>query len=245
MRIKLLFFAGLVVLLGLTLAIGYAQEYGDDVCTGGTASASSEYGGYPASRAFDDVVAQEWLSNINDTDGWIQYDLGEGVSATVQKYRLCSQDHVNGPDRAPKDWQFQGSDNGSDWDVLDTRTNETDWGQAEWRAYTFSNTTAYRYYRVDVIAVNGGSYTSLAEIEMMEMIEPTDTPTPSETPFGTPYPTYTPFPEPDNYFIYEIDGQEVALKYEVTAGDFFTGMVGFMSLLVLVFLLVMTIWRRA
>ena len=76
----------------------------------------------------------------------------------------------------PKDWTFEGSADSASWTVLDTQTGVTDWEQAttsnyaeKWKEYTFSNSTAYRYYRLNVSANNGHpTYLALTELEMYE-----------------------------------------------------------------------------
>jgi len=140
--------------------------YGSDQCSGGTPSASSEYSGsYPASNAFDDSNSTWWCSSVGTT-GWIQYDLGSGVTKTA--IRTTIRCPVTYTQYAPKDFTIKGSNNGSDWDTLKTVTGETGWSSNEQRTFDFTNATAYRYYRVDITAVDGGNYMGIAEIEMIE-----------------------------------------------------------------------------
>ena len=56
--------------------------------------------------------------------------------------------------RYPKTWKFQGSNNDSDWTDLDTQTNKTDWAGNNTVMFTFSNSTAYQYYRVYITATD-------------------------------------------------------------------------------------------
>ena len=75
-------------------------------------------------------------------------DFGAIGTIVINKYRLRSRDL--GSNRwFPRNWVIQGSNNASDWDTLDTRTNIDDPGQAQWSTYfTFTNSTEYRYYRI-------------------------------------------------------------------------------------------------
>jgi len=83
-----------------------------------------------------------------------------------------------GLDVSPKDWTFQGSNNDSDWDILDTVTGETSWGAAEVRDFTFSNTTAYRYYKLDITANDGhASYVGFGEMELIVADDVDEVPT--------------------------------------------------------------------
>src|SRR6056300_976301 len=56
--------------------------------------------------------------------------------------------------RYPKTWKLQGSNNDSDWTDLDTQTNKTDWAGNNTVMFTFSNSTAYQYYRVYITATD-------------------------------------------------------------------------------------------
>jgi hypothetical protein len=56
--------------------------------------------------------------------------------------------------RYPKTWKFQGSNNDSDWTDLDTQTNKTDWAGNNTVMFTFSNSTAYQYYRLYITATD-------------------------------------------------------------------------------------------
>jgi hypothetical protein len=72
------------------------------------------------------------------------------------------------PGRCPKNFTIQGSNNGTTWVTLLTKTNITAWpGSSPYQLwYTFTNTTAYLYYRINITANNGdGSYTGLRQLE--------------------------------------------------------------------------------
>ena len=81
---------------------------------------------------------------------------------------------------APKDWTIEASNTGAfsgEEVTLDTRAGETTWTQATssnygsaWNEYTFTNSTAYRYWRINITANNGhGTYLIFAEMEMFEI----------------------------------------------------------------------------
>jgi len=63
-----------------------------------------------------------------------------------------------------------GSNNGTSWTTLDTRTSISDPGAGTWTAYyQFSNSTAYRYYKLNVTA--GTSLSAAVDIQSLELIE--------------------------------------------------------------------------
>ncbi|WP_442783309.1 discoidin domain-containing protein [Collimonas fungivorans] len=77
-----------------------------NLATGGTANDSAGNAAN-ARSAFDQNSATQWL--YGGVTGWLQYDLGR--TERVQRYTVTSaNDRVP---RDPKDWQFQGSTDGS------------------------------------------------------------------------------------------------------------------------------------
>lgn len=93
--------------------------------------------------------------------GWLQqYDLGH--TETVQRYTVISaNDKVP---RDPKDWHFQGSNDGVTWTTLDTQSNRIFANRFELKSYTVSRPGSYRYYRLNITANKGdGYFTDLSE----------------------------------------------------------------------------------
>src|SRR5882762_5199578 len=84
--------------------------------------------------------------------GWLACYFG-GPAKTVVRYDLTSANDV--PGRDPRNWQFQGSQNGTTWTTLDSRTGETFASRFLTRQYSFSNTNPYAYYRLNVTSNNG------------------------------------------------------------------------------------------
>ena len=126
------------------------------------ASASPEYASYLAWNAFSGTTS---YALINATSGYWQIDLGSGNTYIISSYEI-RVNTIPEPNRAPKDWTLQGSNNGSTWTTIDTVTNETSWGNGEKRRFVCDTiTTAYRYFRLAVTANNGdASFTKLEEL---------------------------------------------------------------------------------
>lgn len=132
----------------------------------GTASASSDNGsGYAAWKTMDNDNATYWATN-NTTTGWIRYQFP--AAHIVVKYTMTASSALTSS--TPKNWTFEGSNDGTNWTTLDTQTNQTGWTSNQKRTYTFSNTTAYSYYRINVSVNNGGAYVVIAEWEIFEQI---------------------------------------------------------------------------
>ena len=77
-------------------------------------------------------------------------------------YALTSANDFAGRD--PKNWKLQGSNDGQGWTDLDTRTNEVFPQRFQTRQFSFTNTTAYQYYRLDISANSGEPIIQLAEL---------------------------------------------------------------------------------
>lgn len=95
---------------------------------------------------------------------WVQYK--SSVPAIVVRYTITSANDV--PNRDPRDWNLQGSDNGSTWTTLDTRSGQTFASRLLTKTFSFINTTPYTYYRLNITANNGETGTQFAEWELYE-----------------------------------------------------------------------------
>jgi len=151
----------------------------------GAASASTFYSvsgtEYPAWRAFtrgtDYGAYDRWLTaNTNVTTGWLQYDFGSGNSKVIKSYSITAPGPIGSINRSPKTWTFEGSNDASSWTTLHTVTNEAAFtAVGEKRMYVISNTTAYRYYRINITANQGNtdpSRIAIAQMEMFSALEP-------------------------------------------------------------------------
>jgi predicted alpha-1,2-mannosidase len=110
----------------------------------------------------DDDSSTKWLAFA--TTGWAQYQLAAPVA--VVKYSLTSANDA--PGRDPKNFTVQGSNNGADWTDLDSRTGQTFGGRLATNTYSFTNTAAYSYYRLNVTANSGDSIIQLADWDISD-----------------------------------------------------------------------------
>ena len=146
-------------------------------------SAASQGGGSGtegSDKAFDLNSGSKWLGGSNGV-GWIRYDLGEGGGQAVSDYDIISANDV--PERDPKDWQFQGSDDGSTWTTLDTQSAQTFSYRFFPKRYHTSNSTAYRYYRLNVTANQGGGTYGI-QLSQLALLRPGTLPPPAAAPVG-------------------------------------------------------------
>ena len=108
-------------------------------------------------QRFSAASGERWAASSTAFPHWLRADLGTAQVATW--YRV--DPGRSGSD--PSAWTFQGSNDASAWTTLDTRASQTFTTQT--KTYTFSNTTAYRYYRL-LISAGGANAVSVAELEI-------------------------------------------------------------------------------
>lgn len=93
--------------------------------------------------------------NTPPADYWFQYQSVYGNVVDVYKYTLVTANDA--PNRDPKDWTFEGSNNGTSWTVLDTRTNISTPLRNTPYSYRLASTARYKYYRIHVTNNNGST----------------------------------------------------------------------------------------
>lgn len=87
---------------------------GTDLCTGGTAIASSSYGGSLApSQAFNNNPADRWASSDGSANCWLGYDLGAGNEAEVNEVRITPS--ATEGTQCMRWFYVESSDDGSTW----------------------------------------------------------------------------------------------------------------------------------
>lgn len=137
----------------------------------GTASASANEGGEEPWKAFDQDNVTYW--GIIGTAGWVQYDFGASNEQIITSYRIYAEWRPvgSGYGAGPDDWTLEASNTGAfsgEETVLDTVTNEVDGSGQGWKTFTFSNSTAYRYYRLDITQNGGNSRTHIQSFELWD-----------------------------------------------------------------------------
>ena len=145
---------------GKSVRFGGAGSFRCSVAGGAIATASSAVGGEPATNAIDGGLTNRFTTNGIKT-GWLCLQLP--AARVVTSYAIARRDDL--PTRNVKDWTFEGSNDGSAWTTLETRTGVTWSTVGEVKTFTFANVTAYLYYRINFTDNNGDpTYTSIAEI---------------------------------------------------------------------------------
>ena len=120
--------------------------------------------------AFDNAFtgdASRWL--VQSASCWVAYEFEAPV--VINAYGVWNGNTTSSPGaRAPKDFEFLGSNDGVNWTTLDQQIGETGWLQAEMRLYRFDNAMAYKLYKFNVSANNGDAYTQIHELECYQFV---------------------------------------------------------------------------
>ncbi|MCD8498210.1 MAG: discoidin domain-containing protein [Alphaproteobacteria bacterium] len=125
-----------------------------------TVTTSSDYSGsYPGWKTLDNNTGTEWVAANNVTSGWLRVQYPSATK--VLGYGMTGRGAGSGDN--PKNWTFEGSDNGSTWTVLDTQTNITNLTNVP-KAFVLASEANYTYYRVNISA----TVSSADDLGMME-----------------------------------------------------------------------------
>ncbi|MBU8897025.1 hypothetical protein KRR26_15510 [Corallococcus sp. M34] len=126
---------------------------------------------YDAWMAFDgvDSTSSMWLSGLRQSPAWIGYEWTDGPRRII-RYAIRFVNGSTLTTRAPKDWTLQAW-NGSQWVVVDTRTNEANWAGSERREYTLPANATYSKFRLNVTDDNdartGIEVVSIGRLELL------------------------------------------------------------------------------
>ncbi|BCZ46922.1 hypothetical protein psyc5s11_29890 [Clostridium gelidum] len=125
---------------------------------------SSDYDSYLAFNGSIDEYG--WISKAAATISskqWLQYEFSMPIS--IYSYEMVARKNND----APKDWTFEGSNDGTNWVILDTQTNQINWSTTiyEKRSYKFTNIQDYKIYKINISSQNGyAGYVGIDELYM-------------------------------------------------------------------------------
>ena len=121
--------------------------------------------GYEGWRAFDNNSNTRW--GVGATSGILTVTLA--AAKVIAGYSIRARNDSYLID-SPKDWTFEGSNNGTDWTILNTQTGVTAWSMNECKEFVVSSPAAYLYYRLNISSNQSGTDTSVSEVELLEGI---------------------------------------------------------------------------
>lgn len=116
-----------------------------EITTNGNPSNGSEL----AVQLFDGDAGTKWYagdSHANTRPLWIQWKYNQPF--TANGYTLTSANDV--PGRDPRSWTLSGSNDGTNFTVIDSRGGEAFSDRGQERSFSLSSTVMYTYYRLSI-----------------------------------------------------------------------------------------------
>lgn len=131
--------------------------------------------GEGSSKLTDNNITTKWyVGSVNDAYFWWQFEYFQ--PQIINGYSMTSGN--DSESRDPKNWDFLGSNDGTNWIVLDSRAEElfntggpdaSKPGRRATRIFSFDNTTPYTFYRMHIKArLSSGSF-QLSEFRMLQL----------------------------------------------------------------------------
>lgn len=144
--------------------------------TGATITASSYYAGlsaqgetYQPSQAFASSSTACWAAGTGTAafPYWlqIQYPVAHIVTEYIIKARSGTAPNVQ---QTPSAWELRGSNDGTTWTTLDTRTNQLEWGAGQAERYEVATLGSYLYYRLHITNNDGVGYVAVGQWDLFE-----------------------------------------------------------------------------
>lgn len=96
------------------------------------------------------------------TNFWIQYNATARYK--LKRYSLTSAD--NSPENDPQSWILYGSTDNATWEKIDERYNQVFGDRKVTQTYLCNVTGGYKYFKVNVLSVNGGGSSQLSEWQL-------------------------------------------------------------------------------
>ncbi|TDS13896.1 discoidin domain-containing protein [Sphingobacterium paludis] len=129
-----------------------------DITSSGTISvnfdnASGAGGNEGSLKLVDNDYNSKFLINPYRENLYMQLAFPGGIA--VSAYVLASANDAQ--DRDPKNWQLVGSNDMENWTVLDSKTDYMFTSRLQKVRFDIENATKYRYYRLNVTAIRGGT----------------------------------------------------------------------------------------
>lgn len=109
-------------------------------------------------KLIDNSLSTKYLAGFS-TPFYIDLEFEEPIVAGYYSFTSGN----DAASRDPKDWEIQGSQDGTNWTTLDTRTDFRFSDRVETREFYFDNNTAYKFYRLNITSNNGASLFQMTE----------------------------------------------------------------------------------
>ncbi len=134
------------------------------VITSAPGNVSSQYNDAPSNEGIERLTDQ----NVNTkyltfhSSVWVQFEAQE--SYVLTEYSIVSANDV--PNRDPANWVLSGSNDGSNWESIDSRNNELFSNRFQRKTFIVQTSTDFKYFRLSM-SNTSGNILQLAEMELV------------------------------------------------------------------------------
>jgi len=137
-----------------------------DVTKGGTLTGNytNSPGGEQLPNLVDSNFSSKYLARNYNTDLYVQ--LAYPSSKKIDAYTITSGNDA--PERDPKDFNLQGSNDGTTWTTIDSRSNETFLSRNLTRTFNLATEAEYSYYRLNITSISGASLIQVSEWRLLD-----------------------------------------------------------------------------
>lgn len=125
-----------------------------------------------AQKAFDLKLGQKWEGN-NLSGNWFTVETADGKPHTVKSYSFSTHDDGSWPDRAPKHWTLEGSNDNATWTLLD-EVDDNPIQNENYKTFDFTPAEvdkAFRYLKVSLVEMKGTGWTQVGEFHVVGACE--------------------------------------------------------------------------
>ena len=127
-------------------------------------------------KAVDLLLSQKWEGS-NLAGNWMTLETEDGLPYAVQSYSFSTHDDGSWGERAPKSWKIEGSNDNTNWTLIDQVVDDDDIQNANYTTfvYTPSNTTdKFRYIKLTLNAMKGTGWTQVGEFHVLGVAASSD-----------------------------------------------------------------------
>ena len=124
------------------------------------------------SKAFDGNINTKFEGG-NLAGNWMIIKTADSQPHVVKSYAISTHDDGSWPNRAPKTWTLEGSNDKSNWTLIDQVTNDPIENK-NYTTFTFKdhfNFNAYTYLRFTMLTMKGTGWTQIAEFAVTDVPE--------------------------------------------------------------------------
>ena len=135
----------------------------------------NDFNGEAAPGSGENNDSKRLLATTDNLPLAVTYDFGDGTPKKVNAYKMVAvrADHSTNNVRCPNTWTFEGSNGNDEWTPLHSADNVSWKAGSSPKEFSFSNDTAYRYYRITFTASSDGvGSNKYLEVNQLEYFGP-------------------------------------------------------------------------